>query len=84
MKRTMTRPLDHLWLAIDRFAERHDKAILALVFSVSVLITLAKDHVGVFLYYAITAGWAIAVLVFLSIVSNLAARVRRRRRRARG
>ena len=82
MKRTMTRPLDQLWLAIDRFTERHDKAILALVFSVSVLITLAKDRLGVFLYYALTAGWAIAVLVFLSVVRHLAARVRRRRSRS--
>lgn len=80
MKRTRTRPLDPLWLAIDRFAERHDKAILALVFSVSVLLTLAKDRLGVFAYYALTAGWAIAVLVFLSVVSHLATRVRRRDR----
>ena len=80
MKRYLTRPLDHLWLATDRFAERHDKAILALVFGVSVLITLAKDRLGVFVYYALTAGWAIAVLVFLSVVRHLAARVRRRDR----
>jgi ABC-type uncharacterized transport system permease subunit len=80
MKRTMTRPLDQLWLAIDRFTERHDKAILALVFSVSVLITLAKDRLGVSWYYALTAGWAIAVLVILSAVGTLAARVRRRDR----
>jgi len=82
MKRPLARPLDPLWLAIDRFTERHDKAILALVFSVSVLITLAKDRLGVFLYYALTAGWAIAVLVFLSVVRHLAARVRRRRSRS--
>ena len=80
MKRTMTRPLDQLWLAIDRFTERHDKAILALVFSVSVLITLAKDRLGVSWYYALMAGWAIAVLVILSAVGTLAARVRRRDR----
>jgi ABC-type uncharacterized transport system permease subunit len=80
MKRTLTRSLDPLWLATDRFTERHDKAILALVFSVSVLITLAKDRLGVFVYYALTAGWAVAVLVFLSVVRTLAARVRRRDR----
>jgi multidrug transporter EmrE-like cation transporter len=80
MKRTVTRPLDQLWLATDRFTERHDKAILALVFSVSVLLTLAKDRLGVSWYYALTAGWAIAVLVFLSVVRTLATRVRRRDR----
>jgi len=80
MKRTLTRQLDPLWLAIDRFAERHDKAILALVFSVSVLLTLAKDRLGVFVYYALTADWAIAMLVILSAVGTLAARVHRRHR----
>lgn len=80
MKRTVTRPLDPLWLAIDRLAERHDKAILALVFSVSVLLTLAKDRLEVFWYYVLTAGWAVSVLVILYAVNKLAARVHRRGR----
>lgn len=83
MKRLTARPLDRLRLAIDRFTERHDKEILALVFSGSVLLTLAKDLLEVFWYYALTAGRAIAVLVPLSVVGKLAARVRYRRRRTR-
>lgn len=80
MKQPITHPLDRLWLALDRFTERHNKAFLALLFGVSLLISLAKGRLGDFWYYALLVGWTVGVLVLLSIVGKQAARVRRQGR----
>ena len=80
MKRPITRPLDRLWLALDIFTERHNKAFLALLFGVSLLINLAKERFGDDWYYVLLVGWTVGVLVLLSIVGRQAARVRRQGR----
>jgi len=80
MKQIITHQLDRLWLAIDLFTERHNKAFLALLLGVSWLISLAKERLGDFWYYALLAGWTVGVLVLLSIVGKQAARVRRQGR----
>lgn len=82
MKQPITRPLDRLWLALDIFTERYNKAFLALIFGVSLLISLAKERLGEFWYYALLVGWTVGVLVLLSVVGKQAARVRRRRDRS--
>ena len=80
MKQLTTSHIDLLWLAIAKFAKRHDNEVLALAIAASALLTLSKGLLETFRYYALAAGLT-AVPVFLIVATELAARVRRRRRR---
>jgi hypothetical protein len=83
MKRLTASPFDQLWLTIGKLANRHDNVILALAILGSVLIALARDRLEAFQRYALTAGM-VSVPVLLIAANEMAARVRRRRRRTRG